>query len=542
MGKNATVIPLAQNIVRDVKTSLYILMGAVACMLLIACLNVANLFVARAAARSREIAVRAALGGNRWRLLGEQMTESLLLTLTGGILGGLLAYASIRSLVALRANLPRAASIRMDWNALLFTLLITLFSALLAGLLPAWSSTRAQLVDRLRENSRSLSASRTRLPLRRTLLIVEFALTVVLLIGGGLLLKSFLELRSVKMGCATDNVLTMSFTLPDASYPQPSHVVSFFDELLSRVRSMPAVQAAGLVTVVPGRGHWEDNTFTIEGHPPLLPGQSLDAVVRAADPAYFSAMQIPLLRGRFLTGADRLEQARAALISQSMARKFFPSDDPVGKRLILDWKGKPRFEIVGIVGDVLSDLNAPPEPTVYFPLALGRFNYAELIVRARQDVTTLALPIQRELAAMDRNLAVSHVLTMDQIIGKSTANAQFDAVLVLLFAVLSLLLASVGLYGLVSYLVTQRTGEIGLRIALILRDSLRLIAFGLAFGLAGGAASAQLIRGELFAVKPLDLSVFTVVALLLVTVVLAASLWPAWRASRCDPMVALRCE
>ena len=552
MGKNATVIPLAQNIVRDVKTSLYVLTGAVACVLFIACLNVANLFVARAAARSREIAVRAALGGNRWRLIGEQMTESLILTTTGGALGAFLAYASVHSLVALRSDLPRAASIRMDLNALLFTLLATLFSAMLAGLLPAWSSTRGQFFDRLRESARSLRGSSTRSPLRRTLLIVEFALTVVLLIGGGLLLKSFSELRSVKMGCATKNVLTMGFTLPDASYPEPSQIVSFFDEFLARVRPMPGVQAAGLVTVVPGRGHWEDNTFTIEGRAPLLPGQSLDAVVRAADPAYFSAMQISLLRGRFFTSADRLEQARAAVISESMARKFFANDDPIGKRLILDWNGKPVFEIVGIVGDVLSNLNAPPEPTMYFPLASGRFNYAELIVRSSGDVTTLALPIQKEIAAMDRSLAVSDVLTMDQVIGKSTANAQFDAALVLLFAVLSLLLASIGLYGLVSYLVTQRTSEIGLRIALgarpsavlrlILWDSLRLIAMGLALGLAGGAASAQLIRGELFAVKPLDLSVFASVALLLVTVALVASLFPAWRASRCEPSLALRCE
>jgi predicted permease len=551
-GRGATVIPLSENIVRDVKTSLYVLMGAVACVLLISCLNVANLFVARGAARSREIAVRAALGGSRWRLMREQLTESLLLTCVGGALGGFLAYASIRWLVALRGDLPRASSIHVDQAALLFTVAVTVLSGIFAGLLPALSATRQPLLEFLKESSRSLGGGQTRARLRRLLLTLEVALTVVLLIGAGLLLKSFAELHAAKMGCATANVLTLGLNLPDAKYQTPSQKAAFFERLLAQVRGMPGVRAAGFVSVLPGNGHFEDNTFSIAGRPPLAPGESLDAADRAADPGYFRAMDIPLLRGRFFTYADRVEKARSAIISDSMARKFFPNEDPLGKTLILDWSGKPRFAIVGIVGDVLSDLDRAPEPIMYFPLAEGRFGYGALVIRSTGDVTSLALPIQREIAGLDADLPVSDVLTMDQIIGKSTATAMFDAALVLLFAVLALLLAAVGLYGLLSYMVTQRTAEIGLRIALgaqrpavlqlMLSDGLRPIAWGLGFGLTGGAISAQLIRSELFGVKPWDVAGFSCVVGVVIVVALAASAFPAWQASRCDPMLALRCE
>jgi predicted permease len=549
-GKGATVVPLSENLVRDVKTSLCVLMGAVGCVLLIACLNVANLFVARAATRRKEFAVRAALGGSRWRLMREQLTESFLLTFAGGALGTFLAYASIRWLVAFREDLPRANSIHVDQAALLFTIGITLFSGVFAGLLPASSATRGDLLDPLKENSRSLGGqSRTRL--RKLLLTAEVALTVVLLVGAGLLLKSFARLGSAKMGCATANVLTMGFSLPDVKYEMPSQKAQFFEQLLARVRAMPGVRAAGFVTVVPGGGHFEDNTFSIEGRT-LAPGEFLDAAFRGADPAYFQAMDIPLLRGRYFADADRGENSNSMVISESMAREFFPNEDPLGKHLIIHWGGKPRFEIVGIVGDVLSNLDHPPEPIMYFPLNYGRFGYGTLVVRSAHDVTALALPIQKEIARMDADLPVSDVLTMEQIIGKSTASAKFDAVLVLLFAVLALLLAAVGLYGLLSYLVTQRTNEIGIRMALgaqqsdvlqaILFDGLRPTLIGLLAGLVAGAACAQLIRSELFGVQPYDFGIFAGVGLLVLIVSAVACTFPAWRAARVDPMVALRYE
>ncbi|HYL63509.1 MAG TPA: ABC transporter permease [Candidatus Methylomirabilis sp.] len=551
VGRAATVVPLSDNIVRDVKTSLCVLMGAVGCVLLIACLNVANLFVARAASRTRELAVRAALGASRWRLIREQLTESVLLVQAGGTLGGLLAQATIRWIVVFQKDLPRANSIRIDGAAVVFTIVVTMLSAIFAGLLPSFSTTRRHLVEPLKESSRS-SGGQTRARLRRVLLTSEVALTVVLLIAAGLLLKSFEELRSAKMGCATANVLTMGLSLPETKYEKPGQKVEFFERMLSQVRAMPGVSAAGFVTNLPGNGHWEDNTFHIAGRPPLPPGQSLDAVVRGADSDYFAAMDIPLLRGRFCTGSERLENAKYAIISESMAKKFFPNEDPLGKGLAVDWAGSPQFEIIGIVGDVLSDLDRPPEPTMYFPLSFGRFSGGSLAIRSTKDVTALALPIQKEIASIDPDLPVSDILTMNQIIGRSTASAAFDAGLLLFFAVLALMLAAVGLYGLLSYLVTQRFSELGIRIALgaqrggvlrmMLVDGLRPTVIGLSLGLIGGAASARLIQSTLFGVRPLDFTIFATVAFLVLFVACAASFLPAWRASRCDPIVALRSE
>jgi predicted permease len=550
IGKGANVVPLSENLVRDVKASLYMLMSAVACVLLISCLNIANLFVARSTARRKEFAVRAALGGSRWRLVRQQLTESLLLTFTGGALGALLAWGSIRSFVAFLENLPRANSIRIDQSALLFTAGITIFCGVFAGLVPAMAATRSELLGPLKEGARSLTGGGTRARLRKLLLTVEVALTVVLLIGGGLMLKSFAELRSVNMGCATANVLTMGLTLPDAKYQRREQKSQFFENLLARVRVIPGVKAAAVVSVLPGDGHFMDNTFKIEGHPPLLPGQIQDAVIRGADPGYFSTMNIPLLRGRFFADADRLESGNAMVITASMAKTFFPGEDPLGKYLVLDWEGAPRFEIVGIVGDVLSNLDRPVEPTVYLPLNSGRFEYGSLVVRSSAEVTGLALPVQKEIARIDADLAVSDVLTMQEIIGKSTANAMFDALLVVLFAVLALILAAVGLYGLLSYLVTQRTNEIGIRMALgaqrsevmkaMLLDGLRPTGIGLLLGLFAGALCAQLIHSLLFGVQPLEWMIFAAVGLLVLLISICACAYPAWRAARVDPMIALR--
>lgn len=550
VGKGVTVLPLSENLVRRVKDSLYILMAAVGCVLLIACVNVANLLVARAATRRRELAVRAALGGSRWRLTREQLTESLLLCVAGGALGVLLAYLSVGWLVTLRPDLPRVNSIHVDRTAMFFCLALTTLSGLFAGLLPAWSATSGGLLKPLSESSRATGGGHSRALLRRSLLTVEVALTVVLLVAGGLLLKTFAELRSVNMGCVTLNVLTMGFSLPEAKYGSPVRNAQFFAELLQRVRSTAGVKAAAVVTVLPGNGHFMDTTFTIEGRPPLRPGQFQDAVIRGADANYFATMGIPLIRGRFFKDADRTEKTNGMVISLSMARKFFPEEDPLGKFLKPDWEIAPRFEIVGIVADVLSNLDRPVEPTMYFPLNTGLFEFGSLVVRSSLDATSLALPIQKEIAQMDSDLPASDVLTMEQIIGRSTASALFDAGLVLVFAALALLLAGVGLYGLLSYLVTQRTNELGVRMALgaqraqVMRamvvDGLRPTFVGLLIGLIAGGFAAQLLRTELFGVRPLELSIYAGVGILVLAISAGACVYPAWRAARVDPMVALR--
>ena len=549
-GNGANAAPLQEDLVRGFKTSLYVLLGSVGCVLLIACLNVANLFVARAASRRKEVAIRASLGAGRSRLLREQIIGTLALTFAGGAVGVLLAFATLRWLIQAKRDLPHINVIHIDASILLFAIAMTLLSGIFAGVVPALSAINGALTP-LQENSRSVSGGQSRTRLRKVLLAAEVALTVVLLIGAGLLLKSFTALRAVNMGCATDNVLTMSVNLPDALYAKPDRSSQFFSQLLERVRSTPGVSAAGIVTLLPGDGHFMDTTFTIPGRPPLPQGQALNAVIRAADPGYFQAMSITLLRGRDFTEAERLDRANVVILSQAMVRKFFPNDDPIGKQLKID-DGRPACEIVGIVGDVLSWVSRPTEPTMYIPLYAGLFDSGSLVVRSTKDVTALALPIQAEIAHLDADLGVSDVLTMDQIIGRSTSDAKFNASLVLFFAVLSLVLAAVGLYGVLSYLVAQRTNEIGIRIALgaqrhgvvqlMLLDGMKPAIVGLALGILGAVESARLIRDVLFGVQAFDALVFAIVSLTVFFVAIFACVFPAWRAARLDAMTALRCE
>lgn len=293
MGKSAQALLLSENLVRDVKRPLYVLMGAVGCVLLIACLNVANLFMARVTARRKEIAVRAAPGGSRRRIIQEQVTQSLLPTIAGGTLGAVLAWTSLRWLVSLRTDLPHTDAIHVDGTALAFTLAVTVFCGVVAGLLPALAITRNELLVPLKEDSRTATGGQGRARLRKVLLTAEVALTVVLLIGGALLLRSFTQLRSVNLGCRTENVLTMGFTLPESRYVTEVQCAEFFAELLRRARAVPGVSHASIVSVLPGAGHFFDNTFTIEGAPPLPPGQFRNAVIREADPDYFAVMHIP---------------------------------------------------------------------------------------------------------------------------------------------------------------------------------------------------------------------------------------------------------
>jgi predicted permease len=551
----ATARSLLDGVVHDAKATLYTLMGATSCVLLIACLNVANLLVARSASRRKETLVRAALGGSRWRLLREQLTESAVLAAAGGGLGLLLAWFGTHWLVQARPQMARANAIHMDAVVLLFGVGVIAGCGLLAGLIPSLSFLRAPLLESLQDSSRATSAGHGRVRLRRALLAAEVGLTVVLLTCAGLLLKSYNHLRSTDLGCATQNVITMRFALPHVRYNDAAKTAAFYEQLLLRLHALAGVKSAGVVTSLPGQGYGGDSRFILPEHPDFAGGAVQDAIVRGADPGYFSALQIPLLSGRFFEDRERLTDARSVIVSKSFARQYFGGEDPIGKHIQpKDFDGVPPegFEVVGVVGDTLWALTEQDKAMMYFSLYSGRWPNASIAVRSDGDVASLALPIQKILGELDPDLPVSDVLTMDQSIGRSTMDASFTSSLVLTFAMIALILAAVGLYGVLSYIVTQRTGEIGIRIALgaqrstvlrlILADGLRPAWVGLLLGLAGSAFAVQLIRTMLYGTRALDCFLFAEVGLLLSVVAGIACAIPAWRASRLDPMQALRTE
>jgi predicted permease len=549
--KAANSRPLLEHMVGEIKKPLYLLLEATCCLLLIACLNVANLLVARAAARRRELAIRTAMGGGWLRLMRERLMESLLLSGAGGALGLVLAAVALGWLERTRTDMSRVESIHIDGVVAAFTVGIIVLCALFSGLIAAFSASDKRVLSALHESSRSVSGSNARATLRKVLLTIEVGLTVMLLIGAGLLLKSYERLRSADMGCTTQNVLTMELTLPAARYKTPADRANFFDALLTRVRALPAVEGAGFVTAVPGQGYWGDWGFSIVEHPPLPQGKGLFAIDRWADPKYFGAMGIPILRGHTFDDGQRLDAANEVIISQSFAHQYFPGEDPLGKHVHIELAHRTAV-IVGIVGDTRYDIGEQPLPMQYYPLYAGVDNNGTLVIRSRHDVEQLALPVQRVVGELDHDLPVSDVLTMDQLLGKSTLDQSFNTTLLVAFATLSLLLAAVGLFGVLSYIVAQRTTEIGIRIALgaqreqlmrkMLLDGMGPALFGLILGLAASVEAGRLMRDLLYEIKPLDPGVFAAVAAMLLAVAALACIIPAWRASRLDPMQALRTE
>jgi predicted permease len=548
----ASIRPLLEHMVGDLQRPLYVLLAATGCVLLIACLNVANLLIARTAARRKELAIRTALGGGWLRLLRERLMESLLLSIAGGLSGLLLAAAALQWLLHVRHDMARADAVHIDWVVAAFTVGVIAVCALIAGVISALSAGDKTVLSALHESSRAHSGGAARTRLRRTLLVLEVGLTVVLLIGAGLLLKSYERMRSADMGCATDNVLTMRIGLPGARYKTPGPApVNFLNTLLERVRALPGVEAAGLVTAVPGQGYWGDNGFTIVEHPPLPPGSGTFALNRTADPGYFAAMGIPLLRGRTFSPDLRLDQADEVVISEDFVKKYFPGEDPLGKHIHVGFRNK-TYTVVGVVGDTRYAIGEPPRGMMYFPYNEGKENYGTLVIRSSRDVEQLAIPVQQVLQGMDHDLPVSDVLTMQQLLGQSMLDQSFNTTLLVGFGALSLLLAAVGLFGVLSYVVAQRTTEIGIRMALgaarsqllgrMLLDGLTPAVLGLALGLAAGAQATRVLRDMLYETRPLDPWVFAAVAALLLAVAAIACLLPAWRASRVDPMQALRTE
>ncbi len=549
---------LNEDLAGNVKKPLTIMLSAVGCMLLIGCLNVSNLLVARGATRQKEVAIRCALGAPRATLIREQLAESVLICVAGGLGGILLSVLATKFLAHAWKDLPTAQSIHIDGVVIAFACVLMFAAALVAGLLPALSTTGKTMLNTLQTSARTGGSSVSRTVLRKSLLTVEIAITVVLLVAAGLLLKSFMRLRSADVGCVTENMLTLQYSLPGKTYDTPEKVNAFNEALLERVRSTPGVRSAALGNTLPGAGYWGDFVFTVKEHPPLTVGEDRpEGLMRWADPGYFSALGIPLVSGRFFTSDERGARSYKVIVSHQLARQYFRDENPIGRHLLVPahpHAGAPDdvdYEIVGVVGDTLYQVGKESKATLYFPMLEG-FAGGVLAVRTVSEPLQFAVTVQKQIASLDPGLPVSDVRTLNQVIGASLVNASLSATLVLAFALLSLLLASVGLYGVLSYLTTQRTSELGIRMALgaqrdqllqlMLADGLRPALFGLGLGLVLSLAATRIFQSMLFGTKPLDPVVLCAVIATLLAVAVLACLAPAWQASRLDPMKALRTE
>ena len=553
---------LNEDLAGNVKKPLNLMLCAVGCMLLIGCLNVSNLLVARGAARQKEVAIRSALGAQRGTLIREQLTESLLICVAGGLGGILLSVFATRFLAHAWKDLPTAQSIHLDGTVIAFACLLMFTAVLVAGLLPAFSTTGKTMLKALQTSARTGGGSVARTALRRSLLTIEIGITVVLLVAAGLLLKSFLRLRSADVGCVTENTLMLQYSLPEKKYNTPEKVNAFNEALLERIRTMPGVRSAALGNTLPGAGYPGDMVFTVKEHAPLKTGEDMpSAMVCQADPGYFSALGIPLVQGRFFTSDERGARSYKVVVNRQLVRQYFTGDNPIGRHLHVPahfHPGMPNqvdYEIVGVVGDTLYQVGKDPSAAMYFPILegdTGGGNFQMLAVRTETRPLQFSVPVEKQIASLDPGLPVSEVRTMDQVIGESLVSASLSAILVLAFAILSLLLASVGLYGVLSYLATQRTSELGIRMALgaqrnkllqlMLIDGLRPALFGLGLGLVVSVAVTRIFQSMLFATTPLDPVVLSGVIATLLAVAVLACLAPAWRASRLDPMQALRTD
>ncbi|MGB2592763.1 MAG: ABC transporter permease [Candidatus Acidiferrum sp.] len=556
--RKSHLVPLQEWLVGDVRPALLVLFGAVGLVLLIACANFASLLMMRAVAERQELVIRAALGAGRGRLIRKTLTESALLSVLGGAAGLLLAKWGTSMLLALRPEaLARLNGIHMDTRVLLFVLVVSVLTGIVFGMAPVWIAARADVAGALKESGRSTTASTMGHSIRKTLVISELAVALVLLVGAGLLIKGFSRLRSTNPGFNSANVMTMYLQLSSTRYREIPKQTEFRRELLTRLNSLPGVQAA-MVSDIPLGGNYVGHRFVIDGRPPVAVGGEPMVQTLSVMGSYFHVMQIPLRAGRDFTPWDRERQPLVAIVNEEMVREFFPHENPIGMRI--RWAGDtdpPQWmSVIGVVGDVKhSGLNQPTDPAVYTPFSQNDEAWRQfmtLAIRAPNASPGLIEEVKKQIWSMDGQIPVGDVHAMDELIAVSLAQQRFNMLLLGLFAALALILAAVGIYGAIAYAVNQRTHEIGIRTALgaqrrdvlrlVMRDGAKIALFGIAFGIAGALALTRLMASLLFEVKPTDPATFAGVTILLALVALAACYIPARRAMRVDPMVALRYE
>jgi putative ABC transport system permease protein len=561
-GWGAVVVPLHDDLVSDVRPALLVLLGAVAFVLLIASVNVANLALARTFSRQKEIAIRTALGASSARVLRQIFTESVLLALAGGALGLTYAHAGVRLIMAYLADkLPHSIEVGLDSKVLAFTAAISIATGILAGVLPALRLTRGDVNQSLKQGLGRTDADSSGNRTRSILVVSEVALSLILLVGAGLMIRSFQRLHGVNPGFDSRNVLTMTAMVSRAKFPLPAQQVTFFDQVLQRVRALPGVESAGVVDDIPLDNGGSHQPVAIEGRPTVPMSEQPEVDVRLISTGYMSSLHIPILRGRDFSDTDLAGRPAVILISESMARQFWPGEDALGKRLTLTFFPDAVREVIGIVGDVKLDGldQTRPSATLYFPLdqvsvSTGGWSSfpMTLVVRSASGSTGLVSAVSNAVHDVDREMPLRDILTMDDLVANSLSQQRFNMLLLGAFAGLALLLAAVGIYSVLSYSVKRSVREIGIRLALGARlgDVLRMVVFegmkptllGVAVGTAGALALGRVLSSLIYEVKPTDPITFLVVTALLAVIALLASIIPAYRATKVDPMVALRYE
>jgi putative ABC transport system permease protein len=554
-GMITLLFPMREQLVGDVRTALLVLLGAVGLVLLVACANVANLYLSRSLKRQKEMAVRSALGGGLKRLVRLILTESLVLAILGGLLGLLLAYGGMKFLLSISPNsIPRVTEIGIDGRVLAFTFVASLLTGIISGIVPALQVFRTDLNTLLRDEARSTTGSRRTRRTRDLLVVGEVGLALILLIAAGLLVRSFMRLQQIDLNFNPDNVLTMHIDLPDARYPEDRMNYAFFNELLPRLSAQPNVQAVGLISNLPLSGAVMSTDFTIEGRPPTSPADKPTSDYTIASPGYFTTLGIPIMRGRNFTEQDTLEAPGVVIINEALANKYWPNEDPLGKTISVEvGRYKGQHQVVGIAANVrLTSLTDSPRPEMYVPYAQHPDGYLFLVAKTNSNPLALAPAVRRQVLAIDKDLPITEVRSMEEVIATSQEQRRFNLMLLSLFAGLSLVLTIVGVYGVVSYSVTQRVHEIGVRTALgaspaqivrlVVKEGMLPALIGIVLGLMGAYFVTKVMSGMLYQVKPRDPEVFLFASGVLILVALLAAFIPAKRASRIDPVDALRLE